>query len=270
VDVVHQGLSMTTIAIAADAGTESYTRFQQLEAKFPRLANFAKDSVYGLGTRTHLINGLTSLAVLCGFALIKGRRTCSALSSFALFFAFTGLFLDNMINASGKFVGTGRKLQLLTKLRLMLHGGGIPLLLVPIVEAAFFQGLLKAQVASRILVGCTGFALYELFHWSAYDSNKFQVVDNRDSPEHSVRYLAGTLTYTSGKVLQCVLPAAFLSLFEVTIGALLFKQSLAGAFLLTAGLVSLGSCSVPKRPDIQLYGETVGVGLLWAAAACVC
>ena len=102
-----------------------------------------------------------------------------------------------------------------------------------------------------------------------YDSNRLQVVDNTDSSEHSVRYLAGTLTYTSGKVLQCVLPAAILSLSQVTIGSLLFKKSWAGVWLLTSGLVSLLSCAIPKRPDVQLYGETASVGLLWATAACV-
>ena len=146
----------------------------------------------------------------------------------------------------------------------------VPLLSIPIIEAAFFQGLLSAQVASKMMLFCTSFSFYELLNWLLYDSSRLEVVDNRDSSEHSVRYLAGTLTYTSGKVLQCVLPAAILSLSQVIIGSLLFKkESWAGVWLLASGLVSLISCAIPKRPDVQLYGETASVGLLWATAACV-
>ena len=219
------------------------------------------------GTRTHIINSVTSLAMLSRLIVMSGRRSCSALSTSALLLGFVGLFYDNAINALGKYVGTGRTLRVLTKFRLLFHGVGVPFLMVPIVEASFFQGLIGGPTASKMLLTCGAFALYELVHWLWYDSNHLQVVDNRDSTEHSVRYLAGTLTYTSGKVLQCVLPAALLSLFQLSTGALLFRKSIAGVWLLLSGLVSFASCAVPKRPDVQLYGETVSTALLWAAAA---
>lgn len=221
------------------------------------------------GTRIHLINAILSLVVATSF-FVSRRSSSSSLTAACMMFGFCGLVLDNTINAFGKYLGEGRRLRLLTKVRLVFHGTSVPLLFLPILEAAKFHGLLSTKAATRMMPLCVLFSIYELWSWITYDSQKLQVVDNRDSLKHSVRYLAGTLAYTSGRVLQCVLPVAILSLAELGIGYMLVwkKPALAGRLLLSSGVASLVTCSI-QRPDIQIYGETVTMGLIWAMAVSI-
>jgi hypothetical protein len=180
-------------------------------------------------------------------------------------FSFSGLFADNMINGLGRFLGEGKALRRLTKVRLMFHGAAIPLMFIPIIEASVCYGLIRGRIA-RVAMGASMFgSVCELLQWFTYDTAKLQVVDNQESSEHSIRYLAGTLSYTSGKVLKCVLPVAILCLFSLGVGsAVLWTRSApAGNFLVASGLVSLLSGGV-QRPDIQLYGEPISMALIWA------
>ena len=135
-----QGLSMSTMSsVAAGDGSSSNNgvgggrlltatpEFMQhpLDRNIQLLSEllYAQSNI-SKGTKIHLINGITSLSVLSKFMFMTGRRTCSCLSSIALLYGFIGLAFDNIVNASGKYVGKGKKLRLLTKCRLIFHGTG--------------------------------------------------------------------------------------------------------------------------------------------------
>ena len=176
--------------------------------------------------------------------------------------------LDNTINAIGKYIGAGPTLRFLTKLRLVAHGTSIPLLFIPMIEALFSHQVISYVCKVSLMAFCTGIAVLECWDWSRLDLSTLKLVDNRASREHQHRYLAGTLTYTSGKVLKCVGPVILFTLLELGVGAWLwmYYRALAGRFLVSSGLTSLFSGSV-GRPDIQMVGETVTMGLLWASLA---
>ena len=93
------------------------------------------------------------------------------------------------------------------------------------------------------------------------------LVDNRDTAEHSVRAIAGTLSYTSGEIVKCLLPVVVWNLTLLAAGAVMTQAGVtAGRWLLASGVASFLSCA-SQKPDIQLYGEPINMGLMWAAVA---
>ena len=172
---------------------------------------------------------------------------------------------DNLVSASGKYLGEGKALKQLCKLRTISHAMTIPLLYLPVIEAAT-PSMFSPQASKVIMAGIIGFALHEVIDWIFFDTKDMVLVDNRDAKKHSPRALAGTLWYSSGKVLKNVLPAAVLQLLMLVIGSLLWRQgAVEGPWFLASGVLTLISCSL-QRPDIQAFGEPIMMGLMYAAS----
>ena len=136
-----------------------------------------------------------------------------------------------------------------------------------VIEAAMLSGLFPSAVGKLAMVGVAAFSAHETLDWVNFDIQEMNLVDNRYTTKNSAHALAGVLTYSSGKVLKNVLPIAALNLFILAVGGTLAKSGVpAGRWLLKSSLVSLVSGSLGK-PNVQAYGETTMLGLLWAGAA---
>lgn len=214
------------------------------------------------GTGTHLINAILSAVIPIFFRSSAG----SMLSKVVMNVGFAGLVFDNLVNASGKYIGEGNALRQLCKMRTIMHSLTIPLLFLPVIEAAMKSGLFPAWASNVAMAAVTGFALHEVIDWILFDINDMVLVDNRDEKKHSPRALAGTLWYSSGKVLKNVLPAAVLQLFTLMIGSILWRRGAAeGPWLFASGALTLMSCSL-QRPDVQAFGEPAMLGLIYVAS----
>ena len=104
-----------------------------------------------------------------------------------------------------------------------------------------------------------------MIEWSfLYDINDLAVVDDHHSRKHSSRAMAGTLSYTSRKILKCVMPCIVLQVFTLTVGCLLWARGFtAGPWLTASGALAI-FLGLLQRLDIQTYGETAMVSLLLA------
>ena len=215
------------------------------------------------GTQTHLYNAILSVVIPLCFRLSASAGP--TLSQAILMGSFGGLAIDNLIVASGKYIGEGSMLRRLTQVRIILHGWTISSLFIPVVETAMRSGMLLAQNGKLAMCAAAFRAIYEMIEWSfLYDINDLAVVDNRHSRKHSSRAMAGTLSYTSGKILKCVMPCVVLQVFTLTVGCLLWARGFtAGPWLTASAALSLVSGSL-QRPDIQTYGETAMLSLLLA------
>jgi len=215
------------------------------------------------GTQTHLYNAILSVVIPLFFRLSASAGP--TLSQAILMGSFGGLAIDNLIVASGKYIGEGSMLRRLTQVRIILHGWTISSLFIPVVETAMRYGILSAQNGKLTMCAAAFRAIYEMIEWSfLYDINDLAVVDNRHSRKHSSRAMAGTLSYTSGKILKCVMPCVVLQVFTLTVGCLLWARGFtAGPWLTASAALSLVSGSL-QRPDIQTYGETAMLSLLLA------
>ena len=161
------------------------------------------DRVLTHGTKTHLYNALLGLTIPL---LLFGSRMPflwsylsdhqALLSILIIEGSFLGLVIENMINASGKYLGEGMALRKLTRIRLALHGLTIPSCFIPVIELGKRAKLFSTRV-SKIGMGiCLSYAFAELIEWLfIYDINDLKVVDNSDveSYDHHPRYMKGTL-----------------------------------------------------------------------------
>ena len=161
------------------------------------------DRVLTHGTKTHLYNALLGLTIPL---LLFGSRMPflwsylsdhqALLSILIIEGSFLGLVIENMINASGKYLGEGMALRKLTRIRLALHGLTIPSCFIPVIELGKRAKLFSTRV-SKIGMGiCLSYAFAELIEWLfMYDINDLKVVDNSDveSYDHHPRYMKGTL-----------------------------------------------------------------------------
>ena len=185
-------------------------------------------------------------------------------------FGQLGLVYENLIIASGKFVGEGEALRMFSKARFIFHVVGIPLLAIPITDVAIHCNVFEPYAGSIIQTLLTLYALIEFCLWLPYDINQLKVVDLRDSDHHVSPYLAGTLAYTSGKVVELALPAILLVFYEFLIGwklSCMCPALLAGQLLSASAVITFLACATKGRPDIQLLGENIHGGLIWAAVA---
>ena len=222
----------------------------------------------GNGTAIHVINVLISMGLMLLFALYRGQN--SKFSIFCLTFCQLGLIFDNVINALGKHIGEGTNLRNLSKGRFLFHVAGIPLLAVPITEVASEAGIFTERASTLIVTSVTSWAIFDFCNWLFYDIRKLKLVDLRGSMVHDAGYLAGTLAYTSEKIVEMVLPCILLVLYELTIGcAVLYfcdeTTTKIGIIMVLSAILTGLSCTVPGRPDIQLYGENLHGGMIWIA-----
>ena len=161
------------------------------------------DDILTHGTKTHLYNALLSLAIpllLFGKMIpflssyLSGHP--ALLSVLILEGSFLGLVIDNMINASGRYVGEGLTLRRLTRVRLALHGLSIPSCFIPVIELGKRSKLFSNRVSNIGMGIWLSYAFAEFIGWVfLYDINELKVVDNRniDSCDHHPRYMKGTL-----------------------------------------------------------------------------
>ena len=161
------------------------------------------DRVLTHGTKTHLYNALLGLTIPL---LLFGSRMPylwsylsdhqALLSILIIEGSFIGLVIENMINASGKYVGEGMALRKLTRIRLALHGLTIPSCFIPVIELGKRAKLFSTKVSKIGTCICLSYAFAELIEWLfIYDINDLEVVDNSDveSYDHHPRYMKGTL-----------------------------------------------------------------------------
>jgi hypothetical protein len=232
----------------------------------------AQETIWS-GTYSHVINIVMSLALITVFQGYSGS-SLSTFSAFCTYFSQVGLIYDNIINAIGKFVGEGPTLRLLSKVRVLFHVVGIPLLAIPITEVAIACNVLSAGTHHIVSTLAMLLASFEFLKWSAYDVRHLKLVDLRSSKDHKGAYLAGTLAYTTGKVFELVLPAVLLVLYEMVIGCSIVhcgdpSMFRTGLLLIVSGVATLLSCAIPGRPDIQLYGENLHGGMIFSALASI-
>ena len=161
------------------------------------------DDILTHGTKTHLYNALLSLAIpllLFGKMIpflssyLSGHP--ALLSVLILEGSFLGLVIDNMINASGKYIGESLTLRRLTRVRLALHGLSIPSCFIPVIELGKRAKLFSNRVSNICMGIWLSYAFAEFIGWVfLYDINELKVVDNRniDSCDHHPRYMKGTL-----------------------------------------------------------------------------
>lgn len=234
-------------------------------------------------TEVHLLQALISLILMAVFAITSAESSHSLVSSFCMYFGQFGLIYDNGINALGKYMGQGDTLRKFSKPRFGLHAVGIPLLGYCITEVATAHGIYGQDSSSTITSGpaiqtmLLVYAVYEIFHWSRYDINDLQLVDLRASTQHEGNYMSGTLAYTTSdnKKLELVLPVVLLVGYELVIGLLLLWRqdsstcSISGVGLVSSSTITLMTCSIPSRPDIQLFGENFHNSMIGAVLALI-
>mmetsp|Transcript_3720 Transcript_3720/g.9469 ORF Transcript_3720/g.9469 Transcript_3720/m.9469 type:complete len:340 (-) Transcript_3720:598-1617(-) len=202
-------------------------------------------------TQLYLFNAL--IAIIIPFTLASRRAPEMNLSQAIFCGTSGGLFYDNTINAFARnYIGGGHALRVLTKIRLILHGLTIPSLFVPLIEIAMHSGLLSGLQCKIAVRSALSIAIFEALSWSSFDINELSLVDD---PK---RAIPGTLQYTSGRLLKCLLPCVILQLFTLLIGCLVRSR-----WLIAAGALTILSSSL-QRPDYQTCGETVNLSLIWA------
>ena len=233
---------------------------------FIRLLDMHFSSKHRSGSKVHLVNSLLCLTCPTYFFL-RSQSAGSILCKAVMSATFLALIYDNMVMALGKYIGEGKILKKLSKARSVLHGLTIPMLFLPLVQSTSSVGLLTVNT-TRILYSLIGiFATHEFIDWLRFDSEKMILVDNRDSVSSSVRQMAGTLMYSSGKVLKSVLPVVAVQLSLLILGPVLWRRgAVGGLYMFLSGSLCLFTCSL-QRPGIQALGETGMMGLLWLALA---
>ena len=100
----------------------------------------------------------------------------SGLTKLVMTMGFAGLAFDNLVNASGRYLGEGNRMRRLSKARTILHGWTIPLLYVPVVEIAMKSGLVSAKVSRAIMAAFVAFGLHEVIDWISFDANDMVLV----------------------------------------------------------------------------------------------
>ena len=194
----------------------------------------------------------------------------SSQSQVCMCFGQLGVTCDNLIIASGKFLGEGNTLRKLSKARFIFHVVGMPLLAIPITNVALHHHIFHPSTAASIRTLLVLYATFELFRWLGYDTKNLRLVDLRGFKHHKPPYLAGTMAYSSGRVVEMVLPAMLLIFYEFFVGWQIYNSSpalTAGPMLSASALLTFFACSVKGRPDIQLLGENLHCALLCAVLA---
>jgi hypothetical protein len=218
-----------------------------------------------IGTKLHLANAAL-IAVVAITCIQLGTRSdaCSVQSSLCMIITFCGLIYDNLLSALGVYAGEGKLLKRLCKGSSLSHAVSMPFLAMAITEVGVFHGLLSTSLARVVLIPALGaLAVHEFLYWFSHDTSEWALHDCRGQTKHTPQLLAGTMRYTSGKVLKCVLPAVLMSLYALVTGLTLF-DSISGKMLFSSGLVSFVGCSL-RKPDVQMVAETACIGLIWAA-----
>ena len=140
---------------------------------------------------THL--SIAVLSAVLQLYLWKSARMASPLCKAVMNFGFAGLLCDNLILASGKYLGEGEIMRWLSKLRTISHVMTIPLLSLPVIETAAKSGLLPARAAKISTAAVLSFVIREVIDWIKFDARDMVLVDNRDSKEHAPHAMAGTM-----------------------------------------------------------------------------
>lgn len=242
---------ITGILTVAEAASPTYT-----VAQGDNIMNIMK---IHSGTLTHIVN-----AILC-MSLLSSHSVRRSLNSMIMKGSFAGLVTDNVINASGKYIGDGIALRKLTRVRLVLHGLTVPSLYVPVIDAAAKSGLLTLRASRIAKCFALAYAFIEFVDWCfLFDVNHLT---------KSSAAMPGTLVYTSGKIFKLVMPPVVLQFFTMLVGHVLCgARCAAGPRFFSAGVVGLVAGSIAqaaRRPDIQVCGETASLSLMWAALLCI-
>jgi hypothetical protein len=177
-------------------------------------------------TAVHGINVGTGISLLSALAILQsGGSHLHALSdTAALCFASVQMahVSDHFVTGFGKHLSEecdSMFLRKIHKVRFLMHGLAMPIMMFPVIGVAASNGLLTEATGLAMSAFCAAWTLYELWHWTAgYNVSSMELVDRRESKRHQGPYLAGTLNYTSGKVLQYFIPVFTVLGFQLWVG----------------------------------------------------
>mmetsp|Transcript_32692 Transcript_32692/g.79440 ORF Transcript_32692/g.79440 Transcript_32692/m.79440 type:complete len:451 (+) Transcript_32692:120-1472(+) len=224
--------------------------------------------VHGLNVVAGILSMIAMRVVQSGM-----NKLPTLLSSTApcLFFVQLALVCDHFITGFGKHFskhGDSTFLRKIHRVRFAVHGLTMPMLMFLITGVAVSNGLL-AEATKHILSACfSTWAMHELWHWTVgYDLQSMKLVDLRESKNHKGTYLAGTLNYTSGKVLQMLVPIFTVFGYQLWVGSrsMVGASRLSGVAMLLSALSSFAP-HVARRPGLHVFGENLHIMFLAASS----
>ena len=217
------------------------------EVNYAHLTNAALNLcvlVY-LSSYVHQEGDLTSFAVLTG--------------SFGLISNLIGLVYDNLTVAFGRNLwrtsdDTKKLLRQLSKGRLILHSWCVALIIMPIAVVGWQNGIIEEAPVNFGLLCAAAYADSKLVKWSKYDHRELAPVHDEAEAAHN----RGAYSFTSGKVLELVLPCIAATLFMLGIGGRLIQEGSVplGSLLVIGSLTMLGITSASKAQAFHAWGET--------------
>ena len=219
----------------------------------------------------HGANVVAGILSLIAMKIVQSgmNKLPTLMSSTAPFLAFVQLALvcDHFITGFGKHFskqGDSMFLRKIHRVRFAVHGLTMPILMFLITGVAVSNGLLT-EATKHILSACfSTWAMHELWHWTVgYDLQSMKLVDLRDSKNHKGTYLAGTLNYTSGKVLQMLIPIFAVFGYQLWVGSrsLVGASRLSGIAMLLSALSSFAPHAA-RRPGLHVFGENLHIMFL--------
>ena len=219
---------------------------------------------YHDGTKVHIV---ILSGIFASYAMFMRKCVGTKLCRLVMTVNSFAMIYDNLVMAMGKYIGKGTALKRLSKLRIILHGVCVPLLILPVVEITPKHGLASASLAKTIGCFVVGFALHEVLDWVRVDHTELILVDNQHSASSTTRTLSGTMHYTSGKMVKMLLPVAILHVLILGVGSFLWRRgATAGPWIVVTGIVSTFLNSL-RRPGLQALGESIFLSLLWFAVS---
>ena len=228
----------------------------------------------------HGVNVVAGILSLIAMRVVQSgmKKLPTLMSSTAPFLAFVQLALvcDHFVTGFGKHLskhGDSMFLRRIHRVRFAVHGLTMPILMFLITGVAVSNGLLT-NATMHILSACfSAWAMHELWHWTVgYDLQSMKLVDLRDSKNHKGTYLAGTLNYTSDKVLQMLVPIFTVFAYQLWVGSrsMVGASRLSGIAMLLSALSSFAPHAA-RRPGLHVFGENLHIMFLaissWLVAA---
>jgi len=226
-------------------------------------------------------NGIyAALGILIVSTYISMEKNFSNESLYCLIFIQIGIIYDNITCAIGKYIRHDTKFFfMMHKMRFVLHGMGIPLLTIPLMEAVVkFQtnalipldpeilSMLSLKLPALIL----SFSAYEMCHcWTQIDSQKdMEIIDSQHFEKKQKNHLAGTVKMSLAphvNRMRLILPTIVVVMLQILVGILLLALP-AGSILLTSGMITLITAA-SVLPEFQLLGEHIFIASVWYVLA---
>jgi hypothetical protein len=187
----------------------------------------------------------------------RHRHETSSASHLILCLGFCSLIYDNFVVGFGSYFGESNRLRIMSKIRSLVHGVTMPLLFIPIFEVYARSSLISSSAGRIASLIAYAYATYEAIDWLKYDIQDLRLVDHRDSMKHSGLNFAGSLSYSSGKVVKMVVPAILVIFCSLGVGSQMMRNGLvAGKWMFASALFAFITSCV-QIPFAQMFGESM-------------